>query len=335
MQFGLFRVVFLAVSKTFSKLFGVATMTFFGRMPSRDDDQVAAVGVLSLWWVFLPPAIVFPEFAELVIPFLPDDDAIIRGVAVALTLLLPLTVGWLVSTVHNRRGEGHRVRQVLSGFVYAPVIGLLVITLVLVVPLTKAAYLLRRFELRHLAVMVRRGDYDDTVAEVKDALGRAGIEVEEEQPRRVLWWVFKSLTRVEEHIFRRALSPQMRLLRGEVDGEHLEITVHATDLSIVGPQNAVAFVKAVLSEELSPESLYYTWDDDAQQLEDEILALRHRLDDGEAVDYDEVLALRDRLRWLQLDAEEWNAVRRHLYALERDCFRFRLEGGTTPVDRLS
>jgi hypothetical protein len=310
-------------------------MAFFGRMPSRDDDQVAAVGVLSLWWVFLPPAIVFPEFAELVIPFLPDDDAIIRGVAVALTLLLPLTVGWLVSTVHNRRGEGHRVRQVLSGFVYAPVIGLLVITLVLVVPLTKAAYLLRRFELRHLAVMVRRGDYDDTVAEVKDALGRTGIEVEEEQPRRVLWWVFKSLTRVEEHIFRRALSPQMRLLRGEVDGEHLEITVHATDLSIVGPQNAVAFVKAVLSEELSPESLYYTWDDDAQQLEDEILALRHRLDDGEAVDYDEVLALRDRLRWLQLDAEEWNAVRRHLYALERDCFRFRLEGGTTPVDRLS
>jgi hypothetical protein len=334
-QFGLFRVVFLAVSKTFSKLFGVATMTFFGRMPSRDDDQVAAVGILSLWWLFLPPAIAFPDFAELVIPFLPDDDAIIRGVAVGLTVAIPPVVGWLVSTVHNRREEGRRVRQVLSGYVYAPVVGLLVIALVVVVPLSKGAYLFRRFELRHLAVMVRRGDYDDTVAEVRDALARIGTEVSEEEPRKVLWWVFKSLTRVEEHIFRRDLSPQMRLLRGEVDGEHLEITVHATDLSIVGPQRVVAYVKAVLSEELSPESLYYTWDDDAQELEDEILALRHRLDDGEAVDHDEVLALRDRLRWLQLDEEEWNAVRRHLYALERDCFRFRLEGGTTPADRLS
>jgi hypothetical protein len=321
MQFGLFRLVFLAFSKTFSKIFGVATMTFFGRMPSRDDEQVAAVGLISLWWIFLPPAIVFPEFAKLVIPFLPDDDAIIRATAVALTLALPLLAGWLVSTVHNRRDEGHRLRQMLSGYVFAPVIGLLVLAMVFVVPISKAAYMFRRFQLRHFAIMIRQGDFDDAVREVRQALEGVGIETEEEEPRKILWWVFCGLTMVEQRIFRRNLSPQMRLLRGEVEGGHLEITVHATDLSIVGPQKVVAFVKAVLSEELSPESLYYTWDDHSQELEDEVLAIRHRLDDGDAVDYDEVLALRDRLRELELDADEWNAVRRQIYALERDCFR--------------
>jgi hypothetical protein len=321
MQFGLFRVVFLAISKTFSKLFGVATITFFGRMPSRDDDQVAAAGLISLWWIFIPPAIAFPDMADIVIPFLPDDDGIVRAVAISLALLMPPIVGWLISGVHNRRGESKRVRQTLSGYLYAPVIGLLVLSLVVVVPIAKAAYLFRRFELRHFAVMIRQGDFDDAVREVQDALRRVGIETREEEPRRVLWWVFRGLTKVEERIFRRDLSPHMRLLRADVDGQHLEITVHATDLSIVGPQSLVAYVKAVLAEELSPEHFYYTWDDHAQELEDEILELKHRLDDGGRVDYQHVLELRDRLRELELDQEEWNAVRRHLYALERDCFR--------------
>ncbi|HSK90627.1 MAG TPA: hypothetical protein VK875_04875 [Euzebyales bacterium] len=323
MQFGLFRFAFLAVSKVLSKLFGVATLTFFGRVPSRDDEQVAAVGLLCLWWIFLPPAIAVPEYAELVIPFLPDDDGVVRAVAVALTVALPLVVGWLVSTVHNRRDRGRRVRQVLSGYLYAPVIGLLVIALVIVVPISRAAYLFRRFELRHFAVMVRSGSFEGMVAEVQDALERVGITTAQAQPPRPLRWVFRGLTEVEEHIFRRDLTPQMRLLRGEVDGQLLEITVHATDLSIVGPQKVVSYVKAVLSEELSPEHLYYTWDDDAQALEDEILRLRHRLDDDGRVEYEQVLRLRDRLRELELDAEEWNAVRRQLYALERDCFRLR------------
>lgn len=321
----LFRFVALAISKTFSKLFGVATVTFFGRMPSRDDDRIAAAGIASLMWVALPIGIVVPGVAEVLIPFLPDDELVVRAVAASLTVLVPPVVGFLTATIENHKAAGRStVKQILKGYVYAPVIGLLVVAMVVVVPTVKAGRLLQLKEVKHLALMVRDGDFEHVHTEVRRALEREGIEARSTEPNRVLWLIFRYLTWVQANIFVRDMDTSMRIIRAYVDGEEVEVILHATDLAMVGKRRPVSRVMAVLSEELSEEYLYFTWDVDGQELEDDILELRHRLDAGEQVEEREVLRLRDRLRRLALDSEEWNSLRRHLYALERDVFRTRV-----------
>jgi hypothetical protein len=322
----LFRFIVLAISKTFSKLFGVATITFFGRMPSKDDDKVAAVGVASLMWVFLPIGIAVPGVAEVLIPFLPDDEAVVRTVAAALTVLVPPVIGFLTTLIENHKAAGRSgVKQVLKGYVYAPTIGVLVIALLVVVAIVKAGRIFQMNEVKHLAIMVRKGDFRAVQDEVTDAFERSGIPVRSVEPNRAVQTVFKYLTWVEANIFLRDMDTAMRILQADVDGEEVEVMLHATDIAMIGRKAPVARTMAILSEELSEEHLYFTWDDAAQRLEDEILDLRHRLDRGEQVAESEVLELRDRLRRLELDSEEWNSLRRHLYALERDCFRFRVE----------
>jgi hypothetical protein len=80
----------------------------------------------------------------------------------------------------------------------------------------------------------------------------------------------------------------------------------------------VCRVYAVLAEGLDPRAAYVTWDDESQALEDRLREQWQRLEDGEPVDDDEVAQLSEDLATLQLDQEEWNGLRRHLYRLERD-----------------
>lgn len=325
-----FRLLTLTISKTFSKLFGVATITFFGRMPSKDDDKVAAVGLASLTWVFLPVGVVVPGVAEVLIPFLPDDETVVRTVAALLTVLVPPVIGFLTTLIENHKTAGRSsAKQILKGYVYAPTIGVLVIALLVVVSVVKAGRIFQMNEVKHLAIMVRQGGFRAVQDEVTDAFERTGIPVRDVEPNRAMREIFKYLTWVEANIFLRDMATAMHILEADVDGEEVEVMIHATDIAMIGKKAPVARTMAILSEELSEEHLYFTWDDAAQQLEDEILELRHRLDRGEEVAESEVLELRDRLRRLELDSEEWNSLRRHLYAVERDCFRFRLEPGAS------
>jgi hypothetical protein len=70
----IFRFVVYGIAKTLSKVFGLATMAFFGRMPSRDDDKLAGVGLIAVSWVPVVVAIFWPALAEFIIPFAPDDE---------------------------------------------------------------------------------------------------------------------------------------------------------------------------------------------------------------------------------------------------------------------
>ena len=323
----LFRLVMLAIAKTFSKLFSVATVTFFGRAPTRDDDKLGMVGVLSLIWLSALVSVAFPGVAETLIPFLPDDEALLRGVAIALAVLLPPIVGIIISQVQNQPDTRRNVvKHLIFGYGYATVIGLLTVALVLVVPVVKASELARRYELQHLAVMVPPDRHDDFREHVTEVMSRHGHAVHEEPQPAPVRGLFKGLARTESRIFRRGLDVQMRRLVVDIDGERCQLTLHATDLSILAPRETASQAFGLLADEIDPRVVYFSWDDASQRVEDEVRRCLDEIDAGRPCARDQIASLVEELRGVGLEPSEWNAVRRQLYRIECASERLRAQG---------
>jgi hypothetical protein len=113
----------------------------------------------------------------------------------------------------------------------------------------------------------------------------------------------------------------MKVIRGhDADDEPYEVTIHAADVTILGKQKQSSRVFAVLAEELDEREVFFTWDDDSQEVERRISEQRQILEDGGEPDLEEVRQLAEDLAQLELDTEEWNNVRRLLFRLERDTY---------------
>jgi hypothetical protein len=318
------RFVVYGVAKTLSKVFAVATIAFFGRMPSRDDDRIALVGLLALTWVPVVAAVPFPAIGKLLIPFAPDDEQVTRIIAATIVVVIPFVNGFIVGGVHNQDGESRRSRvaEVFRGWWYTPVIGLTMAAVVLVVPAVKAGHVARRYEVERLMVMVGADEQDALVAHVCEVLNERGIEAEPHPPPAVLRKLFGSMSNILGRIFRRDVARDLVTIRGsDADEGYFEVAVHASDLTIIGKQKQTCRVYAVLAEGLDPRVAYVTWDDASQALEDRLREQWQRLEDGDEVDEAEVEQLVEELATVQLDQEEWNNLRRYLYRLERNVAR--------------
>jgi hypothetical protein len=317
------RFVVYGIAKTLSKVFGLATMAFFGRMPSRDDDKLAAVGLVAVSWVPVVVAIFWPALAEVIIPFAPDDETVLRWIAIGLTMTMPLVAGLLVARVHNRQdGDGpSRVAALLHGYWYTPVIGLTVVAVVIAVPLIKAGHIAKRFEVQRLLVMIPAGSYEQVVDHAAETLRRRGLTADVKDASWPLARMFNLLGFVLGHIFGREVATEMKVIRGrDADDEPYEVTIHAADVTILGKQKQSSRVFAVLAEELDEREVFFTWDDDSQEVERRLSEQRQILEDGGEPDLEVVRQLAEDLAQLELDTEEWNNVRRLLFRLERDTY---------------
>jgi hypothetical protein len=323
------RLVAMGIAKSLSKLFGLATVTFLGRLPSRDDDRIALVGIGALLWLSVVVAVFVPAWAEALIPFAPDDETITRGLAVGLTIVLPLAIGATVASMHNHRSDGWRgaVRHTLKGYYYAVTIGVTVAAIVVVVPLVKGHYLVKRFAVFRLMVMVPDGRYDAVLDHIVELLRGNGIQdVEVRRPNVALLWLFRRLAGLLGQVFDRPVAQEMRVLTGtDAEGGWFEVTLHSADITIIGRERVASWVHATLADGFDERLLYLTWDDASQAMEDRMRGYREQLDAGEEVDPEEVGELALELGQLHLDKEEWNAVRRAIYRLERDAERARCE----------
>ena len=334
-----FRFVAVGIAKVLSKVFGLATMSFFGRMPSREDDKIALVGIVSITWIPIFVAMFLPEFAEMIIPFAPDDEDVTRWIAVALTVTIPIVTGITVAMMRNNRGRGwrHTLIQVAMGVPYTVVVGVTMALVVIVVPIVKIAYVVRRFEVMRVLVMVESGAYQGTLDHIVEQLEANGVEVAVHRPNRVIDRLFRLLGWVLGRIFERDVADQMRVLRPkdeDVERDHwFEITLHAADMTIIGPQEIASRLHAILVDAMDERVLYLTWDDGSQRLEDRIREARERLDAGEQLERSETEALVDDLADLALGKEEWDAVRRLIYRLERDAEARRADRALASADR--
>ncbi|WP_088032886.1 hypothetical protein [Evansella clarkii] len=321
------RVLLTGLAKLLSKVFSMATLTFFGRVPSKDDSKISFMGLLSLYWIYISLSVIFPDLAEYFIPFLPDDDMIIRIIALLIWVLIPLVIGYTSTKLENRHPDHSRVKQTLMGFPYALVLGLLSMALIIVIPILKMPNYMKRHVQEQFAIMIREGKYEDVLDEIVDILESHDLKAEVKDTEKVARWTFMVLTRVMERIFNNNFDKKMKYIKVKGYDDGATITLHATDLSIVGPKKAVYFLKHVLSEEIEPENLYFTWDDPIREKEEEIRNIKNRIKEKEETedDLDRMHAITRELRETPMSNEDWNSVRRQLYKLEIDYYKNRVE----------
>lgn len=335
----LLRLFLLSITKTLTKVFGLATVSLFGRTPSRDADKMAIIGLLALSWLPVVVAIAVPDAAEAMIPGAPDDDTLLRAIAIATAIALPVIVGVMVSRLHNHRGlgGGHTAREMVRGFRYTPIIGLVTTAVLLVLPFLAASRVLRSWEVGRTMVLIGEGQRDEAVDHIRDTLTAAGHETEPKRAPRIVHVLFRWLGHVLGDIFRLDVAPDLTVLSGrDREGDEFELTIHAADLTIIGPQAAVTRVHATLAEDLDLRCIGITWDDLSRDLEQRIGQLRDDLDAGEQVPLERIDELVLELDGTALEAEPWSALRRALHRLERDVLRARVgaEQGGPPTGQV-
>lgn len=319
------RLILVAILKALSKLFGLATVTFFGRAPSQDDDKVGLVGLLSLSLLALLVAVAAPQLGKTMLPLLPDDDAVVRSTALALVAADGLIVGLLIGRTANRRERGARLAlTAVQGYGYALVIGALTLALAIVVPVVKVSHLLRRLDMQHLAVMITPDAFDDVEGHLVRTLRAHDLDVEVTRENRVMAALFHALVWVQEKIFRRDMAGKVSLIRGELSQGPLVVELHPTDIAVRGRRDDAAHAFGVLADTLDHRDVYFSWDERAQQLEDRIRRGRDAAADGQPPGDADIAALAEKLRTLALESQQWAALRRQVHRLEADALRARL-----------
>lgn len=319
------RLIAAGLAKGLSKLFGVATHTFFGRAPSQDDDRAGLVGLLSVAWVAVLVGLAWPAAATAAIPALPDDDALVRAGAAGLALAGGPVVGLLIGRAANRRERGGRLAvTAVAGYGYAAVIGGLAVALAVTVPAVKGSHLLRRLEMQHMTVMITPEAFDGVERRIRQALAEHGVEVDAESENRLMAAIFRGLVWAEERIFWRDMARGVRLLRGELAHGPLVVELHPTDLAVRARRPDATYAFAVLADTLDHRDVYFSWDADAQAFEDRLREARRAAADGDPPGDERLAALAEELRGLGLGPDEWSALRRQLHRLEAEALRARL-----------
>ncbi|UCZ52405.1 hypothetical protein LGQ02_16400 [Bacillus shivajii] len=319
----LFRFLLTGIAKMLSKVFSMATLTFFGRVPSKDDSKISLMGLLSLYWVYVLVSIFFPKLAKYFIPFLAEDESIIRMISATILVVLPLLIGYMSSKLENRDKGKSTLKQMVMGYPYTFILGILSTFLLIFIPMLKIPNMMKGHIQTQFALMVEEGKYDDVLEDVCLILNAKEIETSIHSPRKTTWTVFMTLSYVLEHIFNRQMAKKMKYIYAVLNEKKVVITLHATDLSILGERDEVYYMKHLLSEELEPNHLYFSWDDSVQKIEDRIKKYKHLIasHSGEGVKIGEIEELATLLREKPLSNEDWNAVRRQIYKLERDYYK--------------
>lgn len=322
----LLRLIPLAIAKALSKLFGLATVFFFGRAPSRDDHKFALVGLMSLAWFALLPGIAFPRLTGTMLPFLPEQDAILRATTLGLVLVGGPVIGLVIGRTTNRKETGSRLMlTALQGYGFAFVIGLLTLALIIVVPIVKVSHLLRNLEMHHIPVMVPAHGFDDVERRILKTLRDNGFDVHVVRENPILRTIFRVLVWVEAKVFRRDMSGRLSVIRTKLEDGPLVVELHPTDIAVRARNQQASYVFAVIADSLNEREVYFSWDAPAQKTEDRIRKARESADNGDPPGDREIAALAEEVRTLGLDPEQWNALRRQVHELEAQALRARHE----------
>jgi len=99
----------------------------------------------------------------------------------------------------------------------------------------------------------------------------------------------------------------------------LEVTIHPSDVAVVGSKESVARARAAVADRLTDTQAYLTATKEAQKVEDVLRELRAS-GDGDAI-REALPAIDERLARLVIPYEEWEVLYRQRLQTERDLLR--------------
>ena len=181
---GLFAALGRFAGKLVTMVLGWASVLLFGRVPQKKQSLLAMITLGSIAWVAALVGVIVPDVGAFLLAAIPRpefiDELWIRLAMLAVAIVLPLVIGFLTILVLDeaRRPKGlGLVVQVLRGYLYAPVLAVMLVVLAGIALWRKGTALARRWQDAHVAVIVKPGGYERVVRDLERALSDAGVGV--------------------------------------------------------------------------------------------------------------------------------------------------------------
>ena len=309
-------VAWQAVSRSASFALGWATALYFGQVPGRQGRILAVVSLLALAWLIVVFGFGIPILAGALL----ESLGVIRqnfdvepihylGLVAAVVLMPPGVAASVVYGGFQERNDiGTWVRLIPVSYPATFMLGLSVLQMVLITPVLLIQRWRQKRKLVQVPVVMHSDTDDDALLEaVETALKAAGIEdYKVEEATGPKSWPMRTVAFPARHLLGAIVRGEpIRIAAGE-----LEVLAYATNIAINGPKERAYEVRAAVEREVAFCDAYLTWNDEAQELEDALMAagseangdlerLRRRLDRVQA-----------RIDRASLNSEEWNVLYR-------------------------
>jgi hypothetical protein len=300
---------------------GWASSLLFGRVPRSHQVLVNLMLAGSLLWVVLVVAVLIPSLGSFFRSSTPGvgsvDVSFLRIVVLVMIGALPAGIGlaaYLAPSRADRARGVAAVGQVLRGYPLAVVLAVLLLVFLPAVGLDrKIRSLRRRWSDIHIPIVVKPGEYDQMVEDLRAALEHADLPLKVEEAPRVLSVPGRLLALVADGNVGH-LSPD-RLV--ELTGPELEIGVYPFDIAISGGEHERTRARAVIVSRLATSSVHFTTSAESQAVEDRLehVARAPGLADGELEAIDGLLLD------LDVDPGDWDILYRRRLQIERDALR--------------
>lgn len=323
-----------SIGRILNTAFGWAMVVLFGKVPANKQLLLTLISLTSILWVLTVIGVIFPRSASFMIGFIkvPSyiDTTPIRLAMLPGAILLPAVVGvWnLLLTDKSARPVGRKdlCKEILRGYPFSLGLSITFITMLLAVPLMKVQELLKRYHAYHIPVMIKPKKYTAVVSELTDLLESKGIHVTPTQASRLVRWPTKLLSVFAVSSVSMFVANELMQLKWE-DGE---IVVHPSDLLVRGKPEIVTRVHGWIIADLALRSAYFTWHDEAHEIEDKLRQVRKYTDENPrtqtlAIISGKLEEIEHALHKINIPEDEWSVLFRQLLQMQRRVGELQLE----------
>jgi len=320
---------------------GWASSLLFGRVPRTHQVFLVLMMALSFLWLLALVALLVPTVASTLLattPHPPFVDHQWFGFAVLLSVLgLPLAVGaagYLVPA-DGERADGVVIpREILRGYLLAPVMSGLLIFLAGVGIARKIRSKRHGWSDAHVAIVVKPGLYDQLVVDVQNALTSADLRVTAGDAPWVLTLPARILSRVAGRNVRNLRPDRLIVLTGS----NLNVGVYPSDIAISGSARRRTRARAAIVSRLVTASARQTTSKEAQEVEDRLGEVARpggrdpSASSARARARAEFEAIDETLLALEVPTDEWDILYRIRLQIERDLLIGAKPGTVFPGD---
>ena len=302
--------------------FAWATVLLFGRVAEDRQIYVSVIAFGSVIWLVTLVGVAFPSVGTFLLSFVPlpewVDKKWVRFAMLGAVVIIPAGTGIVSIFMREKdrrpRGAAAKAKGILKGYPYTVGLATTLAMMIVFAPVIKIKALTKRWTNEHVPVVVEAHDYLKVVDEVQRALERAGFRTE----RRAASWMLRFPTKILTLFAGGAVSDLVADRMTALCSDKLEVVLHPSDLIISGRAGTAARARAILAEHLVFTPAHLTWDKEAQEIEDRLVAVWEAR--KQPVSHDllaDIRAIESDLQRLEVPYEEWDVLFRELLLLER------------------
>lgn len=323
MLVSLVGIIGRAIGGVLTTSLGWASSLLYGRIPAAHRKYVDLVMGASLAWGILIVIVLLPGVGAFLVSTTPVVNsvghAVLRSVILVGLIVLPAVVGLagcFIPADENRPSGLAIPLTVLRGYPLAALLIVAGLLLPVVGVARKIGNARRGWSDVHIAIVVKPGEYEQLVDDVRAALAREGMDTTARDAPRILLIPGRLLALLAEKNTAGLVPDRLVELRGR----DLEVTVYPSDIAISGETESRLRARFVLMTGLTTAAAHATTQAEAQKVEDRIESLLAERPSASARD-DGLARIDATLARLEIPTEDWDILFRLRIQAERDLLR--------------